>query len=81
MDKDSYWFPAKTYGWGWGFPVKWQGWVVMAAYIAGMVLTFVFIKPHEEPLVFFSAVTVQSIALVFVCWKTGEPPRWRWGKE
>lgn len=21
------WFPAKKYGYGWGLPVKWQGWV------------------------------------------------------
>jgi len=23
------WFPAKRYGWGWGPPVCWQGWVVV----------------------------------------------------
>lgn len=23
------WFPAKRYGWGWGLPVTWQGWVVL----------------------------------------------------
>jgi hypothetical protein len=27
-----YWFPAKRYGWGWGLPVTWQGWLV--AFIA-----------------------------------------------
>jgi hypothetical protein len=27
----EYWFPAKRYGWGWGIPVTWQGWVVFAA--------------------------------------------------
>jgi hypothetical protein len=21
------WFPAKRYGWGWGLPCCWQGWV------------------------------------------------------
>jgi hypothetical protein len=26
-----YWFPAKRYGWGWGLPVTWQGWAVLAA--------------------------------------------------
>jgi hypothetical protein len=33
-DKPSYWFPAKRYGWGWGPPVYWQGWVVFLAYLA-----------------------------------------------
>ncbi len=23
------WFPAKKYGYGWGMPVVWQGWVVL----------------------------------------------------
>ena len=28
------WFPAKRYGWGWGPPVTWQGWAVIAVWIA-----------------------------------------------
>jgi hypothetical protein len=28
------WFPAKRYGWGWGFPTVWQGWAVLAAFFA-----------------------------------------------
>lgn len=31
---DDIWFPAKRYGWGWGFPITWQGWIVMAAFLA-----------------------------------------------
>jgi hypothetical protein len=25
----KYWFPAKRYGWGWGIPNVWQGWLVL----------------------------------------------------
>jgi hypothetical protein len=32
-----YWFPAKRYGWGWGLPCTWQGWLVLAAYLGLMV--------------------------------------------
>jgi len=32
------WFPAKRYGWGWGLPCAWQGWLVLAAYFLGMFL-------------------------------------------
>ena len=28
----NYWFPAKRYGWGWGLPISWQGWIVLIAY-------------------------------------------------
>ncbi|WP_269146578.1 hypothetical protein [Xanthomonas oryzae] len=36
-DKKDYWFPAKTYGWGWGLPTVWQGWLVygIAAVLLG----------------------------------------------
>lgn len=30
MQQASYWFPAKRYGWGWGLPSSWQGWVVLS---------------------------------------------------
>jgi len=26
-DKNDIWFPAKKFGYGWGMPKKWQGWV------------------------------------------------------
>src|SRR6266478_1870957 len=29
-----YWFRAKRYGWGWGWPSSWQGWIVLAAFVA-----------------------------------------------
>ncbi len=29
-DRPAFWFPVKRYGWGWGLPVRWQGWVVFA---------------------------------------------------
>jgi len=77
----DYWFPAKRYGWGWGPPVKWQGWVVMLAFIA-VILGGVYRFPPNENLPAFAAVVVVgSLAFVAVCWWKGEPPRWRWGKD
>ena len=29
-EPEKYWFPAKRYGWGWGLPSTWQGWIVLA---------------------------------------------------
>ena len=29
----NYWFPARRYGWGWGLPATWQGWLVLAGYV------------------------------------------------
>lgn len=82
MSKEKdYWFPAKTYGWGWGLPATWQGWLVMAVYLAGLMALSVFVNPVHSPEMFTLALFGLSAVLLAVCWKTGEPPRWRWGKE
>jgi len=79
MQTQSYWFPAKRYGWGWGLPIRWQGWVVMAAYAVLVVTAVLSIRPGRHPLLFFAALVGLTIALTLVCWIKGEPPRWRWG--
>lgn len=48
----QYWFPAKRYGWGWGLPLRWQGWIVLALFIALIALGIVVIKPNEHPGIF-----------------------------
>jgi len=75
-----YWFPAKRYGWGWGFPITWQGWVVFAVYFLALPLGCLFFPPHQRGVEFFAYTQGISLALVFVCWLKGEPTRWRWGK-
>src|SRR5580698_7930148 len=34
MSETKVWFPAKKYGWGWGPPCCWQGWVAMIIWVA-----------------------------------------------
>ena len=79
--QSKYWFPAKTYGWGWGLPSSWQGWLVMAAFVA-LLLAGSFVFPPGAALGSYLAYTVVLCGLlVWVCWLKGEPPRWRWGKD
>jgi hypothetical protein len=78
---EKYWFPAKRYGWGWGFPVTWQGWVTLAVYAALLCLVIIKFEPHGHPVAFAVLVAVLTLALSVVCWLKGEPPRWRWGKD
>jgi hypothetical protein len=75
----NYWFPAKRYGWGWGLPATWQGWVVLAIFLA-LVIAGVFIfPPQQSPVAFILYIVLLSALLTAVCWYKGEPPRWRWG--
>ena len=75
------WFPAKRYGWGWGPPVKWQGWVVLAAFTAAIVYIGLRFPPGSDPLLFFVLIACTALALTLVCWWKGETPRWRWGED
>ena len=80
-DKKQYWFASKRYGWGWGLPSVWQGWVTLLIYV-GLLAVVAFIFPPEENLsLFLSSTVLLSLILIGVCWIKGEPPRWRWGKD
>ncbi len=74
----QYWFPAKRYGWGWEFPSRWQGWVVLAVYV-GITAGAAIAEECLGPVVTGSLIVISTIAFVIICWRTGEPPRWQWG--
>lgn len=75
-----YWFPAKRFGWGWGPPVTWQGWVVLIVWFAAFALGLRLLRPFHLA-AGLAYVTAMSALLVIVCYLKGEPPRWRWGKS
>lgn len=79
-ESKHYWFPAKRYGWGWGLPTAWQGWVVLLVYVAVIVLLVVCVPPRAHPLLFVGLVVAASVLLGLVSWFKGEPPSWHWGK-
>jgi len=77
----EYWFPAKRYGWGWGLPIAWQGWVVFAGFVVLLLVGAFLFAPREALAAYLIYVTILSAALIGVCWLKGEPPRWRWGAD
>lgn len=78
----KYWFPRKTFGWGWGLPSCWQGWVVMLSYIMLLIGGSFGLKHSPKSAAFFVIYSVGlSVVLVAVCWWKGEPPQWRWGLD
>ena len=74
-----YWFPAKRYGFGWGFPATWEGRVVLGLYIVLIAAAALLFNASAHPLLFAVAASVLTLLLLGVCWLKGEPPRWRWG--
>jgi hypothetical protein len=80
-DSQDAWFPAKRYGWGWGLPRKWQGWVVLLVYLAIIVLVILRFPPAQGVGTFLGMVLVATFLFGLVCWWKGETPRWRWGDK
>jgi len=75
-----YWFPAKKYGWGWGPPTAWQGWVVLLASLLVMAWAAVHLLPRSPGS--FGMVTVGTVVVqLIICYLKGEPPSWRWGND
>ncbi len=76
----KYWFPSKRYGWGWGPPQRWQGWLVLVVYTVAVVAGIWIFPPPTMMPAYLTFMVGVSVLLVGVCWFKGEPPRWRWGK-
>ena len=76
----KYWFRAKRYGWGWGLPITWQGWMVFAFWGAAFVPATHFLLPGR-PKAFLVFTIVMSLLLLAICYKKGAPARWRWGED
>lgn len=72
------WFHPKDYGYGSGLPCSWEGWAVLAAFLAVMIGTS--LLPDWPLKVAAGALAV--IALVVTCaLKTRGGWRWRWGRD
>ena len=81
INKPKYWFPAKRYGWGWGPPSVWQGWVVIAVFAALVLVGAITVLSTYGSLIFIAYTVLLCLGLVAVCWLKGEPHRWRWSAK
>ena len=75
----THWFPAKRSGWGWGPPSAWQGWVVLAIYVALVLAGIPLVQGSLGSAVYVGYLMLLTMALIAICWLTGEPPRRRGG--
>ncbi len=79
LDNDQkFWFHAKSFGYGWGLPASWQGWVVLVLYLVFVIGT-ARLAPSDFKLPVIIILTVMFIIVVVF---TGErPAKWRSGKD
>ena len=75
---DGAWFAPKRYGYGAGLPIAWQGWALLAGYIAVMLAPT---PPLEwDPILgtgIAAAVWIVATALVLVVAKRKTRGGWR----
>lgn len=76
------WFKAKRYGYGW-YPVTWQGWLVLLAYVAFIGLSANICQYGAGGLLlpYLWLVFTATFLLIYICYRTGEPASWRWGDK
>ena len=79
-EERKFWFAAKRYGYGWGLPLCWQGWVAYAVFIGALIADACVFNPGRHMACFQIGVFVLVAAFVAVGFWKGEPARWRWGK-
>jgi hypothetical protein len=78
-ERERYWFHAKRYGYGWGLPATWQGWIVLVGYL---VIVFAAVGfSGGNVWLFLLTMSVATALLLAVCFRKGEPARWRWGRK
>ncbi|XKT74342.1 MAG: hypothetical protein ACJKTH_03230 [Patescibacteria group bacterium UBA2163] len=75
---EEYWFKRKVFGWGWT-PVTWQGWLVVLAAVAVLVLAAQFLLVEEKVLEYFAILIVMVAIIIAIGYWKGEPPKWQWG--
>jgi hypothetical protein len=54
---------------------------VLAAFVVLLAAGAVVFLPRQEPGCFVACAAILCSVLVGVCYVTGEPPSWRWGKK
>lgn len=81
---EGYWFKRKLYGWGWT-PARPAGWVIIGVYMfivfGGTWYFETRVGIESEPKKFILLVLLATILLLVITWRTGEPPKWQWGRK
>ena len=83
-----YWFRPKRYGWGYGLPLTWQGWLLMAAHIGVIITATLLIIPEDDAdvrvidvLLLFAVIGLATAVMMAIASNHAPPMKWRWGDK
>lgn len=69
------WFRVKRYGYGAGLPVSWEGWVVLAVFLAIAIGSGVLNERY--PAVRIAVILISTAVVVAIAWRKSDGP-WKW---
>lgn len=77
------WFNQKKYGWGWGLPATWQGWVVLLLYLGYLLYEIRQVHKHfhlvsDLLLNYIPQLIFASVVLFIIVRITSGKPHWHW---
>jgi len=79
-DEEDAWFAPKRFGYGAGLPIRWQGWAVVALYLAAIGAAALLIR--YSWIAYGGILAAATAAFILVCaQKTRGGWRWRWGEK
>ncbi|MDB5188808.1 MAG: hypothetical protein JWM92_406 [Candidatus Nomurabacteria bacterium] len=71
------WFEKKRFGWGYGLPLRWQGWATLILFVA-FIASLDFITTDKR---IFIPLVVLAVAVFFIVARvTSGKPEWSTGK-
>ncbi|MEO7601959.1 MAG: hypothetical protein ABIS39_01670 [Sphingomicrobium sp.] len=80
MTRRFEWFAPKRIGYGFSFPIAWQGWAVFFAYVVLLYLATIYLDPPSIP--FWVAVIAATVMFVTIAYFTTRGGwRYRWGED
>jgi hypothetical protein len=80
MSENDEWFAPKRYGYGSGFPIRWQGWAVTLAYVAAVLGTALLLR--NRPLQVMAVILPLTAVFIVIAARTTRGGwRWRWGQK
>lgn len=74
-DHSGFWFRPKSFGYGAGLPIAWQGWVAFLVFAALVMVASALTGPIRVVVIVLAVVGLALVAAL----KTEGGLRWRWG--
>jgi hypothetical protein len=80
MNDSKPWFRQKSYGYGAGLPIAWQGWALLAFHIA-LILGLALLLEHKSAALIAAIIAAAILPLPLYAARTEGGWRWRWGDD